>query len=161
MIIKVIFNELGFTLESGYSYDDVRYRFASSLEKYGLKSMQSVEDPREEGHPPYRELGAHARGERHRNGTTIDIPIGPGGYETDNPQRENQDEINDNTQEVPPQGQLTHAPQSHGDEGRDSHGRGPTSDRLNDRIDVANIQHPWITGFGKVQIVIERPLGRC
>ena len=28
-------------------------------------------------------------------------------------------------------------------------------------IDVANIQHPWITGFGKVQIVIERPLGRC
>lgn len=38
------FNELGFTLESGYSYDDVRYRLASSLEKYGLKSMQSVED---------------------------------------------------------------------------------------------------------------------
>ena len=28
-------------------------------------------------------------------------------------------------------------------------------------IDVTNIQHPWITGFGKVQIVVERPLGRC
>ena len=28
-------------------------------------------------------------------------------------------------------------------------------------IDVTNIRHPWITGFGKVQLVVERPLGRC
>ena len=28
-------------------------------------------------------------------------------------------------------------------------------------IDVTNIQHPWITGLGKVQLVVERPLGRC
>lgn len=38
------YNELGFVLESGYSYDDVKYSLASSLGKYGLKSMQPVKD---------------------------------------------------------------------------------------------------------------------
>ena len=28
-------------------------------------------------------------------------------------------------------------------------------------IDFTAIQHPWVTGFGKVQLVVERPLGRC
>ena len=28
-------------------------------------------------------------------------------------------------------------------------------------IDFSSIHHPAITGFGKVQIVVERPLGRC
>ena len=28
-------------------------------------------------------------------------------------------------------------------------------------IDFSSIHHPVITGFGKVQIVVERPLGRC
>lgn len=28
-------------------------------------------------------------------------------------------------------------------------------------IDFTAIQHPWVTGFDKVQLVIERPLGRC
>ena len=28
-------------------------------------------------------------------------------------------------------------------------------------IDFTAIQHPWATGFGKVQLVVERPLGRC
>ena len=28
-------------------------------------------------------------------------------------------------------------------------------------IDFTTIQHPWVTGFGKVQLVVERPLGRC
>ena len=28
-------------------------------------------------------------------------------------------------------------------------------------IDLSSIHHPVITGFGKVQLVVERPLGRC